>query len=375
MKKTNIKRLLFSFSALSLITLAGCNNETDSMDNEEVKEVTQLAEEETVSYSEQLKDLEERVISLYEEAEAPEDESTEPEVSEETEEADEEADVNLSEEEVSLENFEADENLKQDLKDLSEQVEDEEEKNQIQELQKDYGIIETMFNVKKALTDRFDAENQTVIEESELPSDFMMQLQSLEEIKPAFYEKYMALYEAFVASTGLESEQTEEDSSQARIDAIRNLVLNADGSVNAALSAAELQAYYEELMALGDTTTAVALAARLNSQTAEDSTADETAGEEANQPQADEPAESRSNRPSTTTPPRTTAPRPTPPSSSQPAGTGNQNPQPPAGSETPAPQPPVTETPPPAEPTPVQQQPDPFAPGTPVETSPDITTE
>lgn len=360
MKKTSIKILLFSFSALSLLTLAGCNNETDSMDKEEVKEVTQLAEEEVASYSEQIENLEERVISLYEEAEAPEDENPESEISEEIE----DADVNLSEEEVSLERFEADENLKQDLKDLSEQVEDEEEKNQIQELQKDYGIIETMFNVKKALTDRFDAENQTVIEESELPSDFMMQLQSLEEIKPVFYEKYMALYEAFVASTGLESEQTEEDSSQARIDAIRNLVLNADGSVNAALSAAELQAYYEELMALGDTTTAVALAARLNSQTAEDSTADETAGEEANQPQADEPAESRSNRPSTTTPPRTTAPRPTPPSSSQPLPTQPSTTQPP-----------VTEPLLPEESTPVQQQPDPFAPGTPVETSPDITTE
>lgn len=366
MKKTNIKRLLFSFSALSLITLAGCNNETDSMDNEEVKEVTQLAEEETVSYSEQLKDLEERVISLYEEAEAPEDESTEPEVSEETEEADEEADVNLSEEEVSLEKFEADENLKQDLKDLSEQVEDEEEKNQIQELQKDYGIIETMFNVKKALTDRFDAENQTVIEESELPSDFMMQLQSLEEIKPAFYEKYMAIYEAFVASTGLESEQTEEDSSQARIDAIRNLVLNADGSVNAALSAAELQAYYEELMALGDTATAAVLAERLNSQATEESTAEETAGEEVNQQQADEPAESRSTRPSIpTTPPRTD-------NQNQQSSAGNkasdtsQTEQKQSENEKPVDEQPKT---------PVQQQPDPFAPGTPVETSPDITTE
>lgn len=362
MKKTSIKRLLFSFSALSLLTLAGCNNETDSMDKEEVKEVTQLAEEETVSYSEQLKDLEERVISLYEEAEAPEDENPESEISEEIE----DADVNLSEEEVSLERFEADENLKQDLKDLSEQVEDEEEKNQIQELQKEYGIIETMFNVKKALTDRFDPETQTVIEESELPSDFMMQLQSLEEIKRVFYDKYMALYESFVAATGLESVQTEEDSSQARINAIRNLVLNADGSVNAGLSAAELQAYYDELMALGDTATAAVLAERLNSQATEESTAEETAGEEVNQQQADEPAESRSTRPSIpTTPPRTD-------NQNQQSSAGNkasdtsQTEQKQSENEKPVDEQPKT---------PVQQQPDPFAPVTSVEPSSDITTE
>lgn len=366
MKKASIKRLFFSFSALSLIALAGCNN-NDADSSNEVKEVSQLVEEETVSYTEEITDLEERVTSLYEEAEVIENESLESEVSEETEELDEESNVNLSEEEVSIEEFEAEENLKQDLKKLLDQVEDEEEKNQIQELQKEYGIIETMFNVKKALTDRFNVEKQTVIEESELPSDFMMQLQSLEEIKPVFYEKYREVYESFVAATGLESEQTEEDTNQARIDAIRNLVLNADGSVNTGLSIGELQAYYNELRALDATdNTAAAISAILNNQPEEDLAEEATREDEADTP------ESRPARPSTATPPRPQAP--TRPSSSQPPTTQPPTTQPPT-TQPPSTQPPSTQPPTTGAPTPTRPANDPFSPKPEAEPSSDFRLE
>lgn len=90
MDNITIRRLLFTFSALSLIGLAGCNNnDTDS--SSEVKEVSQLAEEETVSYTEEITTLEERVTSLYEEAQLDE------------ENLNEESNVDLNKEEVSLE--------------------------------------------------------------------------------------------------------------------------------------------------------------------------------------------------------------------------------------------------------------------------------
>lgn len=350
MDNITIRRLLFTFSALSLIGLAGCNNnDTDS--SSEVKEVSQLAEEETVSYTEEITTLEERVTSLYEEAQLDE------------ENLNEESNVDLNKEEVSLEQFEAEESLKEDLEDMLDQLEAEEEADQVRELQKEYGIIETMYNVKKALTDRFDVEAQTAIEESDLPSDFMMQLQSLEEIKPVFYEKYMGIYEAFVAATGLESEQTEEDTSQGRIDAIRNLVLHADGSVNTGLSMGELEAYYNELIALGATDTAAAISTVLNNQSEEGATQEATNEDEADTRSSVRTPESRPARPSTTTPPRTQA-RPTQPPTTQPPTTQPPTTQPPAT------QPPATEAP-----TPARPADDPFTSPTEVETSPDNVTE
>ena len=315
MDNITLKRLFFTVTALSLFGLAGCNN-NDTNSTSEVKEVSQLAEEETTSYTEEITALEERVTSLYEEVQLDE------------ENLDEEPDVNLDEEEVSLEKFEAEETLKEDLEEMLDQLEMEEEVDQVRELQKQYGIIETMYNVKQVLADRFEVETQIVIDESELPSDFMMQLQSLEEIKPVFYEKYMAIYEAFVAATGLESEHTEEDTNQARIDAIRNLVLNADGSVNTDLSVGELQSYYNELISLGATDTAAVISAVLNNQPEEDAVEEEIDEDEEETSQPAQPAESRSTRPSTPTPPRTQAPTTQPPRT-QPSRTQPTTTQPP----------------------------------------------
>lgn len=226
MDSNRFRRVLLSLSSLSLLALAGCSSDQEATESQEPATVEQA--ESGTSYSEELNQLAERLNALYEEGSDSQD--------------------------VNIDSFYSDEALEDDLKGMQDQVELEEEIQQLDNLLKEYGLVQTMVSVKEDLAERYDAETGEILSEEDLPLDFEMRLQSLEVEKPGFYETYFAHYDNFQQLIGEEVEEDEAGvtaAEQARINAIRSLVLNADGTINSNVSTADLQALYNELVNLG----------------------------------------------------------------------------------------------------------------------------
>lgn len=302
MNRRWLKYMMLSFTALSVLTLAACDQDNEEEVSPTVVEETQEEPSET-SYESQLDELEERLHALNEEDSEGQD--------------------------VDLEQFEAEETLKDELTSLEDQVEREEDISRLNELLKEYGLIQTMASIKTDLGQVYDWDSQTVVSEEELPADFDMRLYSLSEEKVGFYETYSSYYEAYQTQLGMEVEE-ENPADQARINAIRSLLIMPDGSINPDVSDADLQQLYNELLSLGANETAAAVNAELErraNQAAQQEQDDQASNEGSAQPPAPQQP-NPSSRPSQGGSQGTTPPAPSSNQSSQSNEQNNSKPQP-----------------------------------------------
>ncbi len=300
MTSRSIKKLMLSFASLSVLTLTACGQDQAEESTEPATEVEQESVESSASYESQLSELNERIQALYEEESDGQD--------------------------VNLEQFEADENLEDDLVSMQNTVKTDEDKQSLQALMKEYGLIVTMASVKSDLSQVYDIELQEVLAEEGLPVDFEMRLHSLSDEKEGFYDTYQAHYKDYQEKAGQEASNDEDHAKQARINAIRSLLIMPDGSINPNVSDADLQQLHGELVNLGANETASQVQAELNRRSSQAQESENNNEDQASnsQPSANTPSASRRQQPSTTSRPPAAQPSRPQNQPSQPSNSGGQ---------------------------------------------------